>query len=163
MALTTLQYQSLKAAIIADGALSAQPNNSDGAFAIAAALNQVASPAWVVWRTDVSTADCKKATVWTEYIGRSAGERDAWVFMLSNGIINPSQANIRQGINDIFSGVGGAASRTALLAIAKMNATRAQKIFSTGTGTDVTPATLDANISESFQLSYADVEIARQS
>jgi len=43
-ALTTAQYQTLKAAIVADPTLSAQPLNSDGAFAIAAALNAIASP-----------------------------------------------------------------------------------------------------------------------
>lgn len=157
MPLTTAQYQTLKTAINADSALSSQPNNSDGAFAIAAALNQLADPAFIVWKSSVSTADCKTATNWTEFIGRSAGERDAWQFMLSNGTINPSQPNVRQGISDIFSGAQGVTTRTALLALSKRSATRAEKIFATGTGSDATPATMGFE----GNLSYQDVEIAR--
>ena len=109
MALTTAQQATLKAAIEADATLNAFPSTLDGAFAIAALLNLPASPDFWVWRTNVPTADCKKAMVWTEFIARSVGERDAWQFMLSNGIINAADINVRQGIQDIFSGPGGAA------------------------------------------------------
>lgn len=159
MALTPAQQATLKAAIIADEALNAQPNNSDGAFAIAAALNALASPAFLVWKSSVPTKDCKTAMIWTEFIARSAGEREAWTFMLSNGVINPSDANVRQGIADIFSGAGGATSRTNLLAISKRNATRAEKIFATGTGSDAVPAVMGRE----GALSYQDVEDARNS
>lgn len=158
MPLTTAQLTTLKADILADPALAAQPNNSDGAFAIAAVYNTVATPDFIVWKTDVPTSVCKQAMVWTEFISRSAGEREAWQFMLSNGTINPSDANVRQGIQDIFSGAGGAASRAALLAIAKRKATRAEKLFATGTGSDASPATMGFV----GNLSYQDVELARQ-
>lgn len=161
MALTAAQLQTLKADIASDPALSSLPNNSDGNFAIAAAYNLPASPAWVVWRTQVPTKDCKKATVWTEYIARSQGERDAWQFMLSNGILDASDPNVRQGILDIFSGPGGATTRAALTAVAKADATRAQKLFSSGTGSTASPATMAANVSEFFTLSYSDVGDAR--
>lgn len=162
MALTQAQLTALKADILADATLNAFPNNSDGAFAIAQAYNLIFSPDYIVWRTQVPTADCKKAMVWTEFISRSVGERDAWQFMLSNGFINAADVNVRQGITDIFSGAGGAASRAALTALAKTKATRAQKLFSTGTGSDPSPATMAANISEFFSLSYQEVELARQ-
>lgn len=155
--LTAAQLLTLKVDIAADPILAAQPNNSDGAFAIAAAYNLLAVPNFIVWRTAILTSDCKKATTWTEYIGRSQGERDAWQFMLSNGIINAADANIRQGIQDIFSGPGGVASRAALVAIAKRKATRAEKLFATGTGTDAVPATMTFEGNLSFQ----DVEAAR--
>ena len=161
MALTLSQLQVLKADILADPVLAAQPNNSDGAFAIAAAYNLAASPVFIIWRTQVPTKDAKKATVWTEFISRSAGERDAWQFMLSNGIIDASDPNIRQGIADIFSGVQGASTRTALLQVSKVAATRAQKLFATGTGSDAVPATPAANFNEFGQLSYQDVLSAR--
>lgn len=159
MALTPQQLTTLKADILADPALAGQPNNSDGAFAIAAAYSLLASPDFIVWRTAVSTSDCKKATTWTEFIGRSQGERDAWQFMLSNGIINAGDANIRQGIVDIFSGPSGATTRAALVAIAKRKATRAEKLFATGTGSDAVPATMTFE----GNLSYQDVQTARNS
>src|SRR5688572_12266391 len=133
MPLTSAQLAVLKADIAADPALNALPNNSDGAFAIAAIYNQPAAPVFRVWKTNVPTKDCKIAMVWTEFIGRSVGERDAWQFMLSNGTINPADANVRQGIADIFSGLSGAATRANLLAISKRDATRIEKLLSTGT------------------------------
>ena len=159
MALTTAQLAALKADILLDPVLSAQPMNSDGAFAIAAAYNLTAVPQFVVWRTDIPTKDVKKSVVWTEFIGRSAGERDSFQFMLSNGVINGADANVRQGINDIFSGASGATSRAQLTTLAKRDATRAQKLFSTGLGTTASPAT--PTFEDSFTLSFQDVEAAR--
>jgi hypothetical protein len=159
MALTTAQLTTLKTDILNDPVLNAFPNNSDGAFEIAKAYNVQASPSFYVWRTNVPTKDCKTATVWTEYIGRSQGERDAWQFMLSNGILNAADTNVRQGIQDIFSGPSGANTRAALTAIGKRLATRAEKLFSTGTGSEASPATMGFEGS----LSYQDVELARSS
>jgi hypothetical protein len=167
MPLTPAQLAALKADIAANTnqvlhggvltAINTLPNNSDANFAIADWYNLLASPAWIVWRTDVPVKDCKKATTWTEYIGRNQGERDAWAFMLSNGIVDASDPNVRQGIQDIFSGPSGANTRAALVAIAKRSAKRAEKLLSTGTGSDAAPATMgyEGNIS------YQDVESAR--
>lgn len=153
MALTNAQLLTLKTNIAADPAFASVPHNSDGAFEVAMAYNLPASPAFVVWKTDVPTSECKTAMVWTEYIGRSVGERDAWQFMLANGTINAADANIRQGILDIFSGPGGAGSRAALVEIAKRQATRAEKLFASGTGSSASPATMTFEGS----LSYNDV------
>jgi len=157
--LTTAQQAILKAAILADPELDAFPQNGDGAWGIAALLNLPAVPAFVVWRSDVPTKDCKKAMNWVEYIGRSVGERDAWQFMLSNGTINPSDINVRQGIADIFSGPQAVATRAALLAIATRTATRAEKLFATGDGTVASPGTMGYE----GNLSYQDVLEARNS
>ena len=159
MSLTVSQLTALKLAILADPVLAAQPLNSEGAFAIALALNLEAVPPFVVWRTNVPTADMKKAMVWTEFIARSAGEREAWQFMLANGIVDASQVNVRQGVQDIFSGPGGAGSRAAIVAIVKRNATRAEQILATGIGTTAAPATL----SFEGRLTFQDVEAARAS
>ena len=158
MALTQAQYTALKADIIADPAFNSVPDNSDGDFAIAQAYNLEANPAFVVWKTDIPTSEAKQAMSWVEYIGRSDGERDAWQFMLSNGTINAGDVNVRQGIQDVFNGPNGVDSRTALIAIAKRNASRAEKLFSTGTGSDAVPATM----SHQGNLSYQDVGIARR-
>lgn len=159
MPLTAAQQATLKADIIADSVLNAIPNNDDGAFQIAGVYNTTFSPDYIVWKTNVPTNECKKAMVWTEFIGRSAGERDAWQFMLSNGIINASDANVRQGILDIFSGVNGVQSRANLTAISKRKATRAEKLFATGTGSDAQPAVMGFE----GNLSYQDVSSARNS
>lgn len=155
--MTPAQLTTLKADILADPILAAQPMNDDGHFAIAAAYNLAANPAWRVWKTSVTTAECKDAVNWTEFIGRSVGERAAFEFLLSNGHISPARPNVRQGISDMFSGAGGATTRNALLALSKRDATRAEKLFSTGTGSDGSPATM------TFEgaLSYSDVSAAR--
>jgi hypothetical protein len=167
MPLTTAQLATLKTHLAANTnqvlyggvltAINAVPNNPDGNFAIAGWYNLTASPAWRVWRTNVPVKDCKKATTWTEYIGRSQGERDAWGFILSNGIVDASDPNVRQGILDCFSGPSGANTRAALTAIAKRDSTNAEKVLSTGTGSDATPATMGFE----GNLSYQDVESAR--
>jgi hypothetical protein len=143
MALTTEQKATLKAAILADPTLNAFPNTSDGDFDLAVYLsNTLASPAFRVWRSDVPTADVKKAIVWTEYIGRSVGERGAFELMISNGIINASDVNVRQGIQDCFSGPSGAGTRTNLTNISKRDANLIEKILATGTGSDASPGTM---------------------
>lgn len=151
MALTPTQLAALKADIAADPILAAYPHNSDGAWAVAQAYNLAATPAFTVWKTSVPTSACKTAMVWTEFIGRSVGERDAWQFMLANGTINAADVNVRQGIADIFSGSQGATSRANLLAIAKRGATRAEKLFASGTGSDATPATMTFEGSLTYQ------------
>lgn len=158
MALTLEQLQLIKSEINSDPTLSSKPLTPDGSFEIAVELNKLAAPAFYVWKTDVPTKECKKAMVWTEYIARSSGEREAWQFMLSNGTINAADVNVRQGIADIFSGPGGAQTRTNLLAIGKRQATRCEKVLAGGTGSEASPATM------SFEglLSYQDVEAARR-
>jgi len=55
MSLTNAQLQTLENAIKANPTWEAFPQNSDGFFALAKALNAVASPAFAVWKTDANT------------------------------------------------------------------------------------------------------------
>lgn len=172
MALTTAQLTTLKADIAADQALSSLPNNSDGNFAIAAVYNIVASPDFWVWRTSVSKAELTNTSgpegttftwVGNGFITRSAGEQAAWreIFNGSNNV-NPSLANVRQAFSDIFSGAGNAAAnRTHLLAVARKKATRAQKLFASGTGSTASPAMMQGDVTEFYLMSYQEVEMAR--
>jgi len=84
------------------------------------------------WKTFLSLLDVLNVVNWTEFIGRSQGERDAFrmMFMGTQGV-NPSRSNIRQGFLDIFSGPGGATTRVALTALAKRKMTRAERLFAT--------------------------------
>lgn len=163
--LTPAQLATLKAAILADPALAAQPNNADGNLAIAQALAADASPDYWVWRSFVAdqemyegVGDGGTSWSWSIYIGRSQGERDAWRQMVNMaGGLNPSLANVRAGIADIFSGAGGVGQRTHLLAIGRRKANRAEKLFATGTGSTASPATMTVE----GTLSGDDVQAAR--
>lgn len=163
--LTTQQKATLKAAINGDPALSAFPNNSDGAFAIKDLLNLPATPAWVVWRTQVTRREIlQNGFDWTRLDNLSVGKARIWSDIFVDGAMNPAKANVRAGIEAVWVGTAAdLAVRAAVYIHCKKNATRAQKLFSTGTGSDATPATMDSNIDDNFQLTYSDVEEARQS
>lgn len=155
--LTTEQLAALKADILADATLNAFPNNSDGAFEIAKAYNLLAAGPWIVWKTDVSTLDIRNALVWAEYDVLSVSKQNAFAFLCSNHVVNAGLTNVRQGIQSIFSGPQQAGNLAAMIAIAKRSATRAEKLFSAGTGTTASPATMTFE----GQLSFQDVQDAR--
>jgi len=166
--LTSAQLVILKTDIAADPVLAAYPNTADGNFAIAAAYNLPASPEFIVWRTAVPQSDFTDLTSaeattwsWTAYIARSQGERDGWARMFAaNGSVNAARANVRQAFLDIFSGTqnNAPAQRTHCAAIAKRAATRAEKLFASGTGSTASPATMSVE----GTLSYQDIEEARR-
>jgi hypothetical protein len=160
MALTTAQLQTLKAAIVADPILNALPNNSDGHFAIAAAMNLAASPAFIVWRTLVTLSAVGDNIIGSELAGLTSINltRLQTILQLSPGGLNPSLADRRAFFDDVFSGAGGAGTRAKLLILWKRSATRAEKLFAVGTGSDATPASLVFEGS----LNTADIEAARQ-
>ena len=165
MTLTAAQLFVLKTDILADPVLSAQPQTADGAFAIADAYNRTAVPDFWVWRTGVPQFEIVGAPSpdgtswsWPSYIARSQGERDGWREMFADtGAINFGLANVRQGLQDIFSGAGGAAQRTHLLAIGRRKSSRAEKLFASGTGSTTVPGTMGFE----GALSYQDVLNAR--
>lgn len=171
MALTTSQLTALKQAIEADAVLNAFPNNSDGAFAIAELLNQIASPDYWVWRTSVSRAGIYNDVSpdgttwsWTTYKGQTVAEQNAWTQMFMGDTANFSKQNLRDGVAAIFSGSGAPATQRAhITAMGRKKATRIQKIFSSGNGLSATPATMDVTINETYQIQYTDIEQARNS
>lgn len=153
-ALTSAQLTTLKADIVADSTLNSQPNNSDGAFAIAAAYNAAASPSFTVWKTNVPIVQVGQSFNGTEFAGLSSlnATRLQTLSMFFTTGVNPSKADVRQFFDDIFSGAGGATTRANLLILWKRLATRGEKLFadtSGGNGANATPATLvvEGNIS----------------
>ena len=161
--LTPEQYATLKAHILATPELNAFPNNSDGAFEIKNILNQTAEPAWVVWRTAVTRREVlQNGFDWTRLDNLSVGKARVWSDIFVDGVINPSKPNVRAGIESVWVGTAAdIAVRAAVYVHCKKNATRIQKLFSTGTGSDASPATMGEGITENYQLSYQDVETAR--
>ena len=168
MALTAAQLTTLKADIAASE-FSGLPLNDDSSFAIASAYNLPASPDFWVWRTSVSKAEYHHATsvdgtvfnfTGAGYITRSAGERECWETLFNgDGFANPSLANVRQAVADIFSGATAPApaNRTHLLTVSRRKATRFEKLFATGTGSTGSPATMVLE----GAVTYGDVSTAR--
>jgi hypothetical protein len=159
MSLTAAQLQSLKASIAADATLSTLPQTADASQQIADAYNALAVSDYYVWRTNVTEAEYvgtsgvdvangNAATNWswtgTGFITRAQGERDAWNRLFVSGFANPSLANVRQAFLDILSGntAPAPANRNHLTVLSKRKATRAEKLFATGTGSFAAPATM---------------------
>lgn len=157
--LTLAQQQALKADILADAVLAAIPNTPDGAFAVADAYNLVASPAFIVWKTNVTAAEImQNGFDWTRVDNLAVGKARVWEWMFQFGYINAAKPNVRAGIDQVWVGTAAdLAVRAAVYVHCKRSATRAEKLFATGTGTDATPATM----SFEGRLTYQDVLDAR--
>jgi hypothetical protein len=141
--LTSAQLATLKTAILADPALSSQPLTSAGAQTIADAFNAQASPAFTVWKTSVTVRETGQVFDGTEWAGMtSANHTRLQTVAQYLASYNAGVAGIRAMFNDIWSGAGGTNTRAALLVLWKRTATRAEKLFATGTGSDAAPATL---------------------
>lgn len=158
--MTNPQLTILKAAIVADPVLNAKPNDSDGNTEIAAAFNLDAAPAFTVWKTNVSITKVGDNIVATELAGLSTlnATRLQTIAVFSTEGVNPSLADRRAFFDDVFSGAGGTATRAKLLVLWKRLATRAEKLFATGTGSDASPAT----VTFEGKITFTDVEAARQ-
>jgi len=157
--MTPEQLQTLRTAIDADPALSALPNNNDGNFEIAARLGDAATPEFIVWRTSVSNEEIGDAFNGTEIAGLASlpMQRLQVLAAMSNGTQNPSRFDRRDAFDRIFSGAGGQLTRAALATLWRRAATRGERLFATGTGSDADPATL----THEGAVSINDIERAR--
>jgi hypothetical protein len=161
MALTTAQKTTFKADIIAASdpaciALEASPTNSDFANAVAALYNANASPDYWVYKTNATLPDIGNAIVATELAGLTSlnVDRLSVIAQYAPSGINPSLADRRAAFDDIFSGAGGANTRTALAVLWRRLGRRVEKLLKTaGDGSTGTPATLGYE----GPLSYQDV------
>ena len=157
--MTPAQLATLKTAIVADGTLNSKPNNSDGNSEIAAALNLNASPNWTVWKTIVPITQIGDKFNGAELAGLTTANqtRLQTIALFSGAGVNPTLPDRRAFFDDVFSGAGGTITRPALLALWKRFATRGEKLYTTGTGSDASPATLTFE----GQISPNDVQEAR--
>ena len=103
-----------------------------------------ADSTFVVWKTSVSVQAVGQALNSSEVAGLTTANTSRLQVLqqYSGGSFNPSLADTRSGFDSIFSGASGALTRAALLVLWKRKATRAEKIFATGTGTDGVPGAL---------------------
>jgi hypothetical protein len=146
MQLTTAQFQTIKADILANPDLAAFPNSADGNFALAAAYNLAAAPEFVVWKSSVTKDEVMlNGFDWARVDNLSVGKARIWDWLFDNssGALNPSKTNIRAGIDAAWVGTAAdLAVRAAVYVHCKRSATRIEKLFATGTGTTATPATM---------------------
>lgn len=161
--MTPAQLATLKAAILADPILNAQPLTSDGAFFIAAELNKQAVPDFFVWRSQLTTDEIMgNGFLWSRVKTMTVDEDRVWRYMTGLSVIDPSRANVRDGINSAFSGAGDIAMRLAVFGHCQRLATRFEKMFGVGTGVTTTNAGVGpATMGLQGPLVYQDVEAAR--
>lgn len=162
MNLTQQQLLTLKNDIAADPTLGQLPHTTDNAFFIAAAYNLDASPAFIIWRANVTRKEIlQNGFDWTRLDNLSVGKARVWNDIFVDGSINPSKSNVRAGIDAVW--VGSApdlAVRAAVYVHCKRPAKRFEKLFSTGTGSDAVPATMPVEFGENNNLNYQDIETA---
>lgn len=158
--LTPAQRTLLVAAVAADPVLAALPPSTDNAYAIADAFNLPASPAFIVWKTKVAKDEImQNGFDWVQVDNLSVGKARIWdwLFDNTNKSINPSKPNVRAGIDECWKGTAAMlAVRAAVYVHCKESATRSQKLFATGTGSDAQPATMG----KEEDLTFNDVLLA---
>ncbi len=147
MALTPAQRTTFKADIEGNSnqtvidALAAGAHN-----AIATWYNQLASPQFVAWKTNITRTEIYTVVDWAEVVNIKSNDLLAFQIMMAEGQLDPSQANVRNGFSEIFRATGNNSApntRTALVALNKRDATEGEKVFSTGTGSTGDPAVMD--------------------
>jgi hypothetical protein len=122
--------------------------------AIADAYNLAAVPAYTVWRSSVARA----TLLWTPgpqgttftfvdkgYITRTTQELMAFheLFDRNSDTMTPALPNVQDALDDIFSGPQEAAANLAhIRAHSQRHATRAERLYATGTGSTASPGTL---------------------
>lgn len=142
MALTTAQKQTLKAAILADAAI-AQTFIDGDLSGTADYLNAAASPAFWIWKNSVSRVEImQNGFDWVRVDNLSVGKARIWEWLFEDtGSINPSKANVRAGIAECWKGTAAdLAVQAAVLAHCKRSASRFEKVFAAGTGSEADPA-----------------------
>jgi hypothetical protein len=155
--LTEQQLATLKADIQADPAFAGY-GVTIWAEEVAAAYNLPASPEWTVWRTSVDAETWDDAILGTmgaatQLDGLTASKRDSLFWALSK-TLNPSNPATRAALDD-FCGSQNTL-KAAVQAAQKRTSTRAEKLFSSGTGSTAAPATMTFE----GKLTYQDVEAA---
>lgn len=163
--LTTPQLQALKAAIAADQALAAKPNNPDGNTEIAAAFNTNAAPEYYVWKSSVGIDEImQNGFDWTRVDNLTVGKARIWEWMTAVGTVKPNQANVRAGVLAVFTTAGDLANRNAVFGHCQRLATRAEKLFASGSGVTSTDQGVGpSTMTFEGNLSYQDIEQARAS
>lgn len=119
--------------------------------------NTTANPEWIVWKTQVSVDEIMRNGMdWTRVDNLSVGKSRIWEWLGKLGYFNASKANIRAGIDSAWTGTAAdLAVRANIYTHCKRQATRGEKLFSAGSGTTASPATM------THEGSVYDVDVQR--
>ena len=116
-----------------------------------------AATTFIVWRTNIPPSEYREAITWTEVDALTTGSKYRiweWLTMNMTAPIDASKTNVRQGLADCWA--SNSTTRANLLTIAKRAATKAERLFATGTGTTATPGVLGWE----GTVTYTDIGIA---
>ena len=138
--MTPAQLQTLKAYILADpvlGPLTSGPGTDFGAISVA--MSAQASPAFTLWRSNVTAQEWRKAitSAAAQLDNLTAGKRDSLLFVCG-GDLDCRDAATRQTLDDLTGTQN--TLKAALVAAEKRLALRVEKVLSTGAGSDASPA-----------------------
>ena len=116
------------------------------------------APAWTVWRTSVTADEWVDTILYTpgaglQLDGLSAGKRECLMWAFSQ-TVNPSVPAARATLDDWCGSQN--TLKAAVLAVQKRLATRGERLFSAGTGSPASPATM----THEGLVTYQDVEAA---
>jgi len=152
--LTAGQNATLKTHILANGD-TAQLYNDGNLDGLAALLNAPANPAYIIWRTTVTLDEIQQNGFdWTQVDNLAEPKARTWEWLFSNQsrTVNPSKANVRAGIDEVWAGTAGKlAVRAQVYVHCKRAARRVERVFATGTGTDATPGVMATEGPIAFQ------------
>jgi hypothetical protein len=142
--LTDAQLTTLAAAIAAETDPEFVGYRDSGATgAMAEWFNGAASPEFIVWRTAVTQDEIMlNGFDWVRVDNLAVGKARIWVWLFGNEAraINPSKPNVRAGIDEVWKGTAAdLAVRAAVYVHCKRPATRGEKLFATGIGSDAEP------------------------
>jgi hypothetical protein len=144
--LTDPQKLIIKTYVEQDPTLSQLAPSADNAFAIAAALQAIADPAFIVWRSSVTQDEItQNGFDWAQADNLSVGQARIWEWLFDNSAsaMNPSKPNVRAGISECWKGTAAkVAVATAVFVHCKRPANILEKLLATGTGTTEAPATM---------------------
>ena len=143
MALTSAQKATVAAYILADPVLSLKPHNSDGDFDIAIALNQLASPNFIVWTMGALPVAFSHALWdWTRVDNLSVGKARILDYMIAAASIDLNRATVRAGVNSAFSvTVADAPCRNAIWLTGSRSGSIVEKLLVTS-GAGIAPTDL---------------------
>lgn len=158
MSLTAAQKTILKAAIAAElDSTFVALRQAGGTGQMAEWFNQPSTV--VVWRTSVPKDEITmNGFDWTRLDNLSVGKARVWDGLFDNAqrITNPAKPNVRAGIDTVWVGTAAdLAVRAAVYVHCKRFATRAEKLFATGTGTTQEPALMG------FEGGVSDYDVVR--
>ena len=118
---------------------------------IVGVMNEIASPPFWAFRTNVTRADIyhqqgPEGTSWSwqTYKAQNVAEQNAWVQMFMGDVADFSLPNLRAGVDAIFTGTGAAAAQRAHVhSIGRRQSTVAEKLLKKeGEGSTVSPAVM---------------------